>query len=116
MLGTDARIVEAGRDRMGLDDLAVVVLQDVTERAVQDARACRPERCGVPAGSMPSPAASTPISCDLGVVDERMKDADRVAAAADAGDDRVGQAARLLEDCSRASRPMTDWKSRTIVG
>ena len=36
--------------------------------------------------SIPSPAASTPISSTLGVVDERGEDPDRVRAAADAGD------------------------------
>ena len=37
MLGADARIVEAGGDRVGLDDLAVFVLQQVGAVAVQHA-------------------------------------------------------------------------------
>ena len=48
---------------------------------------------------------------------KRVEDADGVAAAADAGDDGVGQAAGLLEaSAARASRPITDWNSRTISG
>ena len=39
MLGTDARVVEPGRDRMRLGDLAVLVLQQVGAVAVQHAGA-----------------------------------------------------------------------------
>ena len=49
VLGTDARVVEAGGDRMGLDDLAVVVAQHVGAVAVQHARATRGQRGGVAA-------------------------------------------------------------------
>ena len=45
-----------------------------------------------------SPPASTPISRTSAIVDERVEDADRVAAAADAGHDGVGQPAGQLED------------------
>ena len=47
--------------------------------------------------SMPCPPASTPISSTSSVADERVEDADRVRAAADAGDDGVREAADLLE-------------------
>jgi hypothetical protein len=50
------------------------------------------------------------------VVDERVEDADGVAAAADAGDDGVGQPAGLREALRARLRPMTDWNSRTISG
>ena len=66
VLGADAGIVEARRDRMRLDDLAVRVLQQVA----CDCRAAR--RAGPPVSdaawrpvSMPSPPASTPISRTL---------------------------------------------------
>src|SRR3990170_5873076 len=42
-----ARVVEPGRDRVGPDDLAVVVLQQVRERAVEDARLAPGERTAV---------------------------------------------------------------------
>ena len=98
--------------------LPCVVLQHERPRALQHAGARRrqtapragPARCA-------SPPASTPISRTLAIVDERVEDADGVAAAADAGDDGVGQPARLLEaSARRASRPITDWNSRTISG
>ena len=54
VLGADARVVEAGRDRVGVDDLAVRVREQRGARAVEHAR--RPEP------SDAAPAASTPIS------------------------------------------------------
>ena len=42
MLGADAGIVEAGRDGVGLDRLAVLVLQPESLRAVEDARSAAP--------------------------------------------------------------------------
>jgi hypothetical protein len=46
-----------------------------------------------------------------------VEQAHRVRAAADAGDQRVGQAALGRSSiCARASLPMIDWKSRTIAG
>jgi hypothetical protein len=109
------RVVEAGRDRMGLDDLAVLVLQQVGAVAVQHAgRPAVSEAECLPV-SRPSPAASTPISArpraDVGI-----EDAHRVGAAADAGDHASGwrrHARHLLAGTPRRSR---DWKSRTIIG
>ena len=46
---------------------------------------------------MPRPPASTPIRRTCSIRDEGVEDAHRVAAAADAGDDRVRQPAELLE-------------------
>ena len=86
-------------------------------RSSASARCCRPRpaarRCACPAarrrcrrrtarrggrGAICSPPASTPISRTPAIVEERVEDADGVAAAADAGDDRVGQPAGLLQD------------------
>src|SRR5579862_6297245 len=62
MLGSDAGIIETGRDRVRLPDLTVRVLQQIRPlpcstpgRPAQSDAAWRPV-------SMPSPAASTPIS------------------------------------------------------
>jgi hypothetical protein len=45
-----------------------------------------------------------------------MEQADRVAAATDAGGDRIGQAAVSASICALASRPTTALKSRTMRG
>ena len=45
-----------------------------------------------------------------------MEDSHGIGAAADTGDDGRRQPAFRFQDLLRASRPMTDWKSRTIVG
>ena len=50
LLRPDARIVEPGRDRVRLDHLAVLVLQQVGALAVQDAGPARGHRRGVLAG------------------------------------------------------------------
>ena len=55
----------------------------------------------------PRPPASTPISFTLASREERVEDADGVAAAADAGDHRIGQAAFGFENLRRASSPIT---------
>ena len=49
-------------------------------------------------GSSASPAGLDADELDALVADEGREDADRVGAAADAGDDAVGQAALALED------------------
>ena len=56
------------------------------------------------------------VNPDVLVVEERMKQAHGVRAAADAGDQRIRQPAFGSSICSRVSRPMIDWKSRTIIG
>ena len=101
MLGPDARIVEAGRDRVRLQDLAVLVLEDRGQRAVQHALAAGAERGAVAAAVEALARRLDADQLDLLVAEERHEGADRVAAAADAGDHAVGQAARsLLEHLS----------------
>ena len=53
---------------------------------------------------------------DFLVFDEVVEDADGIGSAADTGNDCGGQLALGLEDLRTASRPMTRWKSRTMVG
>ncbi len=94
VLGTDAGIVEAGRDRVRREDLAVVVGQ-------HDGASGRAGRRVTPATSVapwrPVPIA-LPARLDADhlhrrVVEERMEEAHRVRAAADARDQHVGQLA-----------------------
>ena len=47
MLGADAGVVEAGADRVRLDDLACAGLQDVRPDAVEHTRDTLAERSGV---------------------------------------------------------------------
>ena len=77
--------------------LAVVVLEDIAEAAVQHAGPALGQARGVFAGLEPSAAGLGADQLDLGVVDERGEHPRGVRAAAHAGDDRVGQAPDLLQ-------------------
>ncbi len=99
MLGAGAGIVEPGGDRVGLEDLPVLVLHDRRVGAVQDAAAAAErERGAVAAGLDPVARGLHADQLDLLVAHERDEDADRVRAAADAGDHARGQPAEPLED------------------
>ena len=97
VLGADARVVEAGRDRVRLEGLAVLVLQEVAARAVQDAGATAFDRRGVPFGVDAVAGRLEPVELDRRVVEEGVEDADRVRAAADAGDHGIRKSAGELE-------------------
>src|SRR5208283_2474002 len=104
-LGTHAGIVEAGADRVGLGDLAVVVLQEVGERAVQHARLAPRHRRAVLSAREPVAGSLDAIEPHRALADEAMEGADRVRAAADAGQHRVG----------KASLPLLDLKSDLLA-
>ena len=97
VLGPDAGVVEAGADRVRVEGLAVVVLHQVAAGAVQHAGRARRQRRRVPAGLDAVAAGLAADQRDGLVRDERVEDAHRVAAAADAGDHRVGQPADEVE-------------------
>ena len=84
MFGPDARIVQAGRDRVDSGDLSVLVGEHRRARAVEHGAA---GRCR----ATPPPPASTPTSRTSLVVQEAVEDPDRVRAAADARHDGLGQ-------------------------
>lgn len=98
MLRADAGVVQSGRDGVRLGDLALVVLEDVGARAVQDAGLPRGEGRRVLAGLHPVPGGLAAHQADVGVGDEGVEEADGVGAAADAGDRRVREASRALQD------------------
>ena len=79
-------------------DVAVLVLQHERARALQHAGAAAGEARRVPPADDRLAAGLDADQPHVAVVEERVEDADRVAAAADARDDRVGQPAGLLED------------------
>lgn len=86
MLWSDARVVEASRDGVRLDDLAVRVLKQVAEGAVQDARLTSTgERLGVVRRRLATAARLDTELLDGRIVAEIVERADGVAAAADAG-------------------------------
>src|SRR5687767_3193290 len=98
MLRPDARIIEAGRDRMPVHDLPVGVLQKIGAVAMQNA-GCASTHRGAMLDAIEAAAAGLDAD-DLyaAVVEERVKKADGVRAAADGGDDGVRQPAFLFED------------------
>src|SRR5947209_19883256 len=82
-------------------DLPALVLQDVAHRALQDAgtaAAALVEARGVLAELRARASGFDADHAYAFVREERMKEADGVRAAADAGDERVGQASFLFEN------------------
>src|SRR5436309_4044839 len=90
MLRADARVVEAGRDRVGVQNLAVRVGEQRRARAVQDAGAARAEAGR--AGRLDADEAH------LRVVEEPCEEPDCVRTAADARDRDLGQPALDREE------------------
>src|SRR5690348_13138570 len=89
VLRPDARIVETSRDRVRVDDLAVVGLQEIGAVAVEYAGLAAVERGRVLAGLDAEPRRLDADHADRRIVEERVEQADRIGAAADAGDQRV---------------------------
>ena len=104
MLGTDARIVEAGGHRVRFLDLPVLVLQQQRVAALQDAGRAVCERSRVLAEPGAFAACFQAEHLHVAIGDERMEQADRVGTAADAGDHDVRQLAGLRERSARALR------------
>ena len=102
VLRADAGIVQAGRDRVRLGDLALLVLHDrgVATPCSTPPRPPRPPTVsGAPWRPLGQPVAGglDADQLDLGVAGERDEHADRVRAAADAGDHARRQPAAALE-------------------
>ena len=79
MLGADAGIVEARRDRVGVRDLTVLVREHRRPRSVEHARVARAEARG--AGGLDADESHVVVGKEAG------ENADRVRAAAHARDD-----------------------------
>ena len=98
MLGSDARIIEPRRDRVALEDLTVVVLEQVRAVAVQHAGLAAVHGRGVAVRHVEAVAAGfDAVDLHALVVEEGMEEADGVRAAADAGDERIGEAPFALD-------------------
>src|SRR5690606_27006085 len=97
VLRPDAGIVEASGDGVTLEDLPVVVLQQVGAIAMQHAGLAAGHRRTVAIGHIQSvPPGFHTVDLDVLVVEERMEEADRIGAAADAGHQRIWQPAFSL--------------------
>src|SRR5688572_2912222 len=79
-------------------DIAMLVLQDPGASTLQHASGAARESCGVTAGLNRFTTRFDTNQAHIAIVDEGIEDADGIAAAADACDDRVGQASRLRKD------------------
>ena len=92
-LRADPRVVEPGRGRVRLDDLAVRVLEHQRARAVQDPGRAAEDGRGMPAGLDAVAGRLDDGQPDRRLADEPRQQADRVRAAADAGDREIRQPA-----------------------
>src|ERR1700722_7661969 len=83
---------------MRFDRLPVLVLQQKRERSLKRARRTAGECRGVTAGFDAVAGRLETDQPDTGVVEERVKYADRIGSPADACGDGVGQSSRLILD------------------
>ena len=97
---------------MGFDRLPVVVLQQIRERSLKCARRSAGESRCVPAGFDTVSGGLVPDQPNVGIVDERVEDADRVGPAADTCRHRIGQPARLRQDLRPRFQPDDTLESR----
>ena len=97
VFGADAGIVEAGGNGPGFVDLAFVALQQIGHRAVEFAGRAAAER-GRVAGRVEAIAGGFGADHFAGVVEEGVEEAHGVAAAADAGDEQVGELAAFFHE------------------
>src|SRR5713226_2293965 len=98
MLGADARIIKARRDRMRLANLSEFILQQISFVAVQNADTARGDR-----GRMMRSADAEAGSLDADhphsrILEERIEKSDRIRAAIDACDQHVRQPPFMLEN------------------
>ncbi len=105
VLGTDRGVVEAGRHRVRRADLAVLVLEDVAARPVQDAGGAAGEARRVLAQARAAPAGLDPDQLDVPVRDERREDPGGVRASADARHHQVRERAVLRADLQQRLAP-----------
>src|SRR4051812_14574591 len=105
MLGPDRRIVESSRNRMRQLDIAIVILQNVGAGTLQHAGTATGKAGGMAAARDRPPARLDTDQPNGAVADERVEDAQRITAAADARDNGVGETAGQLEDLAAGLAP-----------
>lgn len=98
MLGADGGVVEAGADRMGKFDLAVVVGEEPGFGTLEDAEFSALEAGGVAFGDDSVASGFDTDEADVFIVHEGMEEAHGIGSAAYAGDEEVGEAAFFLKN------------------
>ncbi|MHC2523324.1 hypothetical protein ACVIEM_000409 [Rhizobium leguminosarum] len=93
MFGTDAGIIETGRNRMAFLDLTVTILQQIGAVAVKHAGRTGGDRGAMFVALQTLAAGFDADDLHRGIIQERMENADGVRAAADGSDDEIRQAA-----------------------
>ena len=91
MLGAHAGVVQPGGDAVRFSNLAVFVLKDVGFCPVEHADCSRHQRGGMFDSIKPPSRRLHADELDLLIIQEGVENADGVAAAADTGDDIVGE-------------------------
>ena len=92
------RVIQPGRDRVRQRDLAVFVLQHDSCTRLAGRRSAAAIARRMLAELVAAAAGFDADQLHAGIRNERVEQPDRVAAAADAGEDRIGQAALGLEN------------------
>ena len=116
VLRPDAGIIQPGGDAVRLDHLAVRVLQQIAQRAVQHARTPADERGRVLCRwRRPRPPASTPISRTASSPAKGWNMPMALLPPPTQATTTSGRRPSASSICARVSRPITDWKSRTIM-
>src|SRR5215203_7509942 len=84
---------------MGQSDLALLVLQKITLGTLEDAGCCTGhETCGVLAQALAGAARLYAHHSNAWVVQEFMKQTDRIRSASNASDEKIGQPPFLCDD------------------
>lgn len=98
VLRADGGVVESGADGVGEFDLAVVIGEEPGFGALEDAEFSALEAGGVFFGFDAFASGFDADHAEVGVIDEGVEEAHGIGAAADAGDEKLGEAAFFLED------------------
>ena len=93
VFGTDRGIIESGGHRVRAADLAVPVLEQVGHGSVKHARHATGKSSGVFAAGQTHSPGFHPYHLNPGILDERVEQADTVAAASYAGHQAMGESA-----------------------
>ena len=116
-LRPDARVVETGGDRVRLDDLAIVVLEQVRARAVQDAGRATGQGGGVMAGRDALPGRlDADRAARRGSPMNRLRRPMALEPPPTQAIATSGSRPSIQRSCAAASSPMTRWRSRTMRG